>query len=59
MLAADSEWSAAGWKSVAWPGRVQSFDEWDGEEDMPTVQYARMRLEHFGGRVPSASGSRL
>jgi len=23
-------WEAAGWgSSVAWPGRVESFDEWD------------------------------
>ena len=58
ILATDSEWGATGWNSVAWPGRVQSFDEWDGEEEM-RAQYARMRLEQFGGRVPSASGSRL
>jgi|EP01043_Picozoa_sp_COSAG02_P049491 hypothetical protein len=58
VLATES-WSGAGWKSVAWPGRVQSFDEWDGEEDVPTAEYAQTRLEHFGGRVQSAFGSRL
>eukprot|EP01052_Picozoa_sp_SAG31_P043275 SAG31_NODE_7156_length_1771_cov_7.286483_3_plen_90_part_00 len=46
-------WQGAGWREVAWPGRVQSFDEWDSLQSQPDAAYRAMRLARFGGSVTS------
>ena len=53
LLGAD--WASAGWKSVGWPGRVESFDEWEALADIPAEDFAAMRLTRFGGSVASSA----
>jgi hypothetical protein len=58
-LTASGEWSGAGWGSLGWPGREQSFDEWEALESLPAEDYAKLRLQHFGGSVAAPAQPKL